>query len=98
MVMAKSADRPTPLPGDTVLYTITFSNTGTGIATNVVLLDSIPLHTAYIPQSVTLDGSPQTDEADADGVTVDAQAIQVTITGEIRPGQGGTVRFKVRVQ
>jgi uncharacterized repeat protein (TIGR01451 family) len=98
MVMAKSADRPTPLPGDTVLYTITFSNTGTGIATNVVLLDSIPLHTAYIPQSVTLDGAPQTDEADADGVTVDAQAIQVTITGEIRPGQGGTVRFKVRVQ
>ncbi len=98
MFMTKVADRPTPLPGDTVLYTITFTNNGTGIAANVVLADSIPLHTTYVAQSVTLDGNAQTDEADADAVVIDGQSIQVTIPGQLRPGEGATIRFRVKVQ
>ena len=98
MSLAKSADKLTPLPGDTVTYTITYSSVGTGIATNVVITDTIPNHTAYVPQSVTLNGDLKTDEPDGDEVVVSGVLVQITLNTNLRPSQGGIVRFKVRVQ
>lgn len=40
--------------GDTLTYTITVPNTGTGSAENVVLRDSIPNGTTFVAGSVTI--------------------------------------------
>jgi uncharacterized repeat protein (TIGR01451 family) len=40
-------------PGDEIIYTITYNNTGTEAATDVVVSDPIPEGTAYIPGSAT---------------------------------------------
>ncbi len=55
-----------PLPGSTITYTITVEVTSTGTASTSVLSDAIPTFTTYVPNSVTLNGSPLTDAADAD--------------------------------
>ncbi len=43
-------------PGTTLTYTVTYSNTGTADAINVLVADPIPTHTAYVAGSAT--GSP----------------------------------------
>ena len=44
------------LPGDTLLYTINVSNSGSTDSTNVSLTDAIPTNTTYIPGSTKLNG------------------------------------------
>jgi uncharacterized repeat protein (TIGR01451 family) len=41
------------LPGETIIYTVSFANTGDEAATNVVIEDPIPEGTAYLPGSAT---------------------------------------------
>ena len=48
----KTVNRPTAQPGDTLLYTIVLSNTGTANA-NASLTDTIPPHTTYVYDSVS---------------------------------------------
>ena len=40
-------------PGDSITYTITMRNSGSGLATNVVFTDSIPNNTTYVTGSAT---------------------------------------------
>ena len=57
-----------PSPGDVLQYQITILNTGTTPATNVVIEDPIPEHTAYVPGSITINGRPMSDAVgDDDG-------------------------------
>jgi uncharacterized repeat protein (TIGR01451 family) len=53
------------IPGATLRYTITISNIGTGVATNVVIKDAVPANTTYIDDSMTIDGSGVTDDSDS---------------------------------
>ncbi len=98
MLLTKNADKLTPLPGDTVQYTVTYSNNGTGIATSVVIADTLSNRTSYAVQSVILNGAAKTDQADGDEVFVSGAIIRVTLNVNLRPGQGGTIKFKVKVQ
>lgn len=52
-------DREFASIGDTLTYTITLQNTGNIPATNVIITDSIPTGTTFIPGSVTINGIPQ---------------------------------------
>lgn len=45
--VTKSDGGITVAPGDTILYTITYQNTGDQDATGVVLTETVPLHTTY---------------------------------------------------
>ena len=45
-------------PGDTLDYKLTYTNTGTGPATNVVVSDSIPAGTVYVASSCNLSCTP----------------------------------------
>jgi uncharacterized repeat protein (TIGR01451 family) len=47
MTLSKVADVTFADPGDIITYTITYSNIGTGEATNVVIMDTIPEYTAF---------------------------------------------------
>ena len=44
-------------PGDTIHYTLCYSNTGNGNATNVVLTDIVPVRTTYVAGSATGGGT-----------------------------------------
>jgi uncharacterized repeat protein (TIGR01451 family) len=89
-----------PAPGDIVTYTIAYSNTGDGSATNTVVSASTPIHTSYVANSVTVNSVSKTDAADADGVTVSSGNITVnlgTIVGTIAPGGNGTITYQVTI-
>jgi uncharacterized repeat protein (TIGR01451 family) len=94
-------------PGDILEYTLTFGNTGQDNAINVVMRDTIPLHTAYVPGSLRMNGVPKTDAAGDDQAEyvsstntvtfrlgVDATA---TMGGTLAPGAFGTNVFRVRI-
>ena len=98
IVLALAASAVNPAPGDTVIYTISYSNTGDGSATNTVVSASTPLHTTYVANSVTVNSVAKTDASDGDGVTVSSGSITVnlaTIVGTIGPGGNGTITYKV---
>jgi uncharacterized repeat protein (TIGR01451 family) len=66
-----------PVPGATLRYTITYSNSGTGAANNVVISDPIPSHTTYVANSVHLNGV-QTNDGSG-GVVFNSNTVTVTI-------------------
>ena len=45
-------------PGDVLRYTIEIFNSGAVDATEVVLTDSVPANTSYVPDSTSLNGLP----------------------------------------
>ena len=83
-------------PGTVLTYTITVENIGSGVATDVVVADSVPANTTYIANSVTLNGAAKTDAADSDQVTVTAGSIVVSI-GNMGPTATATITFQVTI-
>lgn len=96
MTMTKSSNRATAKPGDTIVYTITYSNIGTVPAALVTVSDSQPDNTTYVPNSVMINDVAKTDAADADEVTLSGITLQLNL-GVIQPGESGTITMKVRV-
>lgn len=57
----KSVDKVFSVLGEVLTYTLTLQNTGNAVANNVVLTDSIPAGTTFVPGSVTgATGTPPT--------------------------------------
>jgi len=70
----------TPAPGATIVYTLLITANGTGTIDNLVITDALPAFTTYVAGSLTLNGSPLTDAADADaGDFGNTTANQVTV-------------------
>jgi uncharacterized repeat protein (TIGR01451 family) len=96
-----------PVGRDDVLeYTVAVANTGGDAAVDAVLEDTVPPGTAYVPGSLTRDGVPLTDAADADPGEIRGTSVRVGLgTGATGPSAGGTlaigartaVTFRVRV-
>jgi uncharacterized repeat protein (TIGR01451 family) len=53
LVLSKSVDKATAVPGEALTYTIGYENIGTGNATAVTVLETVPAHTTYITGSVS---------------------------------------------
>ena len=67
------------VPGDQVVYTVTFQNVGTEAATDVAIVNPVPEHTAYVPGSA---GGPGTDvQFSVDGGRTYATADQLKVRG-----------------
>jgi uncharacterized repeat protein (TIGR01451 family) len=64
--ITKAVDRVTARSGDVLTYTVDVSNIGLDAATNTTLRDVIPAGTAYVPNSMAIDGQPKTDVAGDD--------------------------------
>ncbi|MGA7614600.1 MAG: hypothetical protein WBX15_05400, partial [Thermoanaerobaculia bacterium] len=95
--ITKSASVPSPLgPGDQITYTIDLSNTGSGAATSVVVDDSIPTNTSYVPGSLTFDSASQTDIADGDSAWFDGTAVHFSVAS-LAGGAAHALTFKVTV-
>jgi uncharacterized repeat protein (TIGR01451 family) len=96
MLMNKSVNKATAKPGDTLTYTITYSNAGTQAATLVTVTDAQPENTTYIANSVKINNVAKTDSSDADEVTLNVTTVQLNI-GQVLPGGSGTITLKVKV-
>ena len=83
--------------GDTITYTISYSNVGTQAATLVTVTDAQPLNTTYIVNSSKVNNVSKTDAADADEVTLSGGTMLQLNIGQVLPGVSGTITLKVKV-
>lgn len=101
VVVTKSVDQPTAVPGATLTYTITVTNTGASAANANVLTDQIPANTTYVANSITLNGVAQGDgNADGDSgeyIAGPPRRISVTLGNLAAGAPAKTVTFKVTI-
>jgi uncharacterized repeat protein (TIGR01451 family) len=84
MEFSKTVDVTTADPGDQFTYTITYQNVGTGDATQVRVVDTIPADTDFVSSTPLYDaGSGQT---------------YVWLIGDLAAGKGGTIKITVKVK
>lgn len=70
----------TVLPGEEVIYTVTFANTSDDVADNVVITNPLPAELTYVEGTAAGDGTRVQFSVDG-GVTF-AQATDLTVTDE----------------
>jgi len=68
-----------PVPGATIRYTLLVDVTGSGVAENLAITDSIPAETSYLPASITLDSTPQTDSTGDDPGSFSSNIVTVDL-------------------
>lgn len=74
------------LPGHEVIYTVTFSNTGSQPAADVVVTNPVPAHTRYVPGSAFGPGTELRFSTDGGRSFAPADALTVaTAEGTTRP-------------
>ncbi|MBE7118932.1 DUF11 domain-containing protein [Bacillus cereus] len=73
--------------GDTLTYTVTLTNNGNSSTQNVIFTDTVPSGTAFITNSFSINGIPQSGANPANGVNI----------GPITAGTTVTVAFQVTV-
>jgi uncharacterized repeat protein (TIGR01451 family) len=97
MSLTKAVDKAQAAPGETIRYTITYSNSGDAAATSVVLTDTVPSAVTYVADSVKVNGATKTDAADGDNVTVAGGVITANL-GSVAAGASGTITFDATVK
>jgi uncharacterized repeat protein (TIGR01451 family) len=85
-----------PTPGATITYTLAATVSGTGSLANIRIADQVPAGTTYSAGSITLDGGPLSDAADADAGRFTGTGISVGL-GNVASGTTRTVTFKVKI-
>lgn len=85
------------MPGSTITYRLTVAASGTGSATNVVVSDPLPAALAYVPGSITVDGAPRTDSADADDTQFTNGTVRTVLPSLAAP-QSRVIEFKATVR
>lgn len=102
MTLTKSTSPANPKPGETVTYTINYSNIGTAAAYNAVFSDPIPANTTYKVNTITVGGSSRTDtNTDYPGDNADFNFTtpgNVTVKlGTVSASGSGVITFQVTV-
>jgi uncharacterized repeat protein (TIGR01451 family) len=96
--LVKAVDKPTALPGDTIVYTVTYRNDSSGPLSTLTINDATPAFTTFIAAGCGA------NPANISACSVSTQptvggtgAIAWTLTGGLAPGASSTVSFSVRV-
>ncbi len=106
LTLVKSVDKTAALPGDTLIYTITYGNNGLGNLSNIVINDTVPTYTNLLsnccvnPGSVCL-GTPVTPwplNISACTPAFSGNAVSWALIGTLAPGNTGQVKFSVQIQ
>ncbi|TLG74230.1 LPXTG cell wall anchor domain-containing protein [Culicoidibacter larvae] len=94
----KTVDKATAKPDELLTYTITVANTGQIDLKNYVMTDVLQdlNKVEYIIDSISVDGTAQTDAIDTDNTSYVAGTIAVKYP-ELSVGQTSTITFKVKV-
>jgi uncharacterized repeat protein (TIGR01451 family) len=80
----KEVDKSVAVPGEVLTYTLTLRNTGTADAMGVIVVDPIPLHTVYQPNSAT------------GGAIFDQASNRILWNGVVPSGDQVSLSFAVR--
>ena len=83
-------------PGSTITYTLAATVSGSGSLANLRVSDPVPAGTTYKPGSLTLEGAPLTDSADADSGSFSGAAVNVAL-GTVAAGATRTITFQVKI-
>ena len=99
LVLSKTVDLATARPGDTLTYTITYTNAASTPLSSIVIQDATPAYTVFTSASC---GS-LAPGLSACGVSTQPAvngtgAVIWTLSGSIAPGASGSVTYRVRVQ
>ena len=95
LTLCKRAGSDTARSGEELDFTIFMLNSGDRPLTDIVLVDALPTRLELVPESAasSLPAEIATEQAD-DGAVV----LRWKITGTLRPGESGFVRFRTLVQ
>jgi len=88
----KAVDKATALPGETITYTITYSNNGTEKISNIVINDSVPAFTHNPVANCVL---PLPANLTVCTPTISLPEIEWVMSGTLAPSQQGQVKFSV---
>jgi uncharacterized repeat protein (TIGR01451 family) len=93
--LIKVADAQSARVGDVITFTLRYSNHGGRPITDVAVTDSLSGRLEYVPDSAESDRPAvfTTQENEAGSLV-----LRWEITGTVRPGESGRVRFKARVR
>ena len=87
--------------GDTLRYTITYTNEGLEAATNFVAVDRLPSNTTYLDGTLRIAGVPASEAAPSDAAGDDLgeydapqHAVRFFLGSGARPGSGGNIAIK----
>lgn len=98
LVLVKSVNLAAAIPGDTLVYTIAFSNSGSQPISGIVIRDSTPLWTVFDSATCASPGSGITGCALAQPAAGGTGPVSWTLAGSLDPGGAGVVSYRVRVQ
>ena len=99
LALLKSQDNASPLPGGRIVYTITYTNQGSGAITSIRINDVTPAFTRFVsavcvpPLAAGLSACSVTASPAAGA----SGAIEFTLTGALLPSASGQVSFSVDV-
>ena len=82
--------------GSVLTYRIVLTLTGTGAADTLSFSDPLPPALTYVPGSLTVDGTPRTDAADADGAAASGNTVTADFGTVAAPAQR-VIEFKATV-
>jgi uncharacterized repeat protein (TIGR01451 family) len=85
-----------PIPGATITYTIVATVSGSGSVSGLNITDAVPANTTFVPGSITLGGTAQTDAADADAGRLSSGSVIVNL-GTVAGGNTRTVTFRATI-
>ncbi|HGH7188872.1 TPA: cell surface protein, partial [Bacillus cereus] len=87
ILSSKQVDKSFSHIGDTLTYTVTLTNNGNSSAQNVIFTDTVPSGTAFIANTFSINGVPQSGADPTNGVNI----------GPITAGSTVNVSFQVNV-
>ncbi|MCW5212430.1 DUF11 domain-containing protein, partial [Desulfobulbus sp. TB] len=98
LTLSKTVDKTASSPGDTLTYTLTLVNSGSGVATGVLVTDPIPAYTSYVPGSLTVNSAAQSDATEDDTAAFDPVGNRVRFDlVNVAGGTTVTMSFKVLI-
>jgi uncharacterized repeat protein (TIGR01451 family) len=98
ITLDKSSDRPLAAVGDLVIYSIAYTASGIGSASQLEITDAIPVGASYVPGTLRVNRVSATDPDGDDAGFFDVPGNRVVFRiGTIAAGQRGLVSFQVRV-
>lgn len=96
--LTKAADKANALPGSTIVYTITFQNSGTTTLNNLSISDSTPAYTTYADAACSALPAGLSCNVSAKPEAGAAGKVDWAFTGTLAPGASGSVTVTVKVQ
>lgn len=94
--LVENQDRVSASPGQTLLYTIAFRNSGDVTAQHVRLIDELPAGLEYVPGTLRLGERGLTDADDADEGRVVGRRLELLLA-TVAPAEVVQVAFRARV-